>query len=69
MENELNKPVVHYEPVDWPCDIVVGWRADVIPIDHPRTHLNGAWATTSTIVSVEEGTGNFETKNTKYIRV
>lgn len=65
----MSKPVVRYVPVDWVCDLIVGWRADVIPVDHPRVHLNGAWTITSKIVSVEEGTGNFETKNTKYVRV
>lgn len=61
------KPVVRYHDVGDP--IVVGGIASIFPVDHPREYLNGELALTSTVLSVDDVTGDFETKNTKYVRV
>lgn len=61
------KPVVYYNPVEWALPPVVGGRADVIPVNHPKEGLNGAWATTSRIISVDaDCPDDFETKNSVY---
>ena len=61
------KPVVQYLPFR-DSKPVVGFRAEVIPLDHPDTYNidNGRWASTSIVKSVNED-GSFETQNTLYV--
>jgi hypothetical protein len=61
------KPVVKYRAVPTYA-IKVGGRGVVIPIDHPNLDVNNDVAFTSRIVSIELN-GDFETLNTKYVRV
>ena len=68
------KPTVHYKPVG---KISVGNGAFVIPLDHPGnindghpwdSIKNGSTAYTSPVISHDEQTGRFETRNTIYVR-
>lgn len=62
------KPVVHFFSLDVP--VVVGERAIVKVIDHPASYLNDApFIYTSGVVAIDPGTGDFETLNTKYVKV
>lgn len=69
-EQRAMKSVVRYteDCMHFP-NIVVGERANVVPVDHPRSYLNGQWCITSPIISVDGDTGNFETENTRYVKV
>lgn len=61
------KPVVRYKPVGG-TEIEVGYRARVIPLDHPSPLIdNGYYASTSPVLSYDPETGNFETQNTRYV--
>lgn len=66
------KPVVHYDRSPSMYWIQVGFSAHVTPLDHPN-HLEGHRVTnglpirTSTVLSYDEETGEFETQNTKYV--
>lgn len=68
-EQRAMKPVVHYteDHMHFP-NIKVGSHANIIPVDHPRGHLNGRWCVTSQIISVDGDTGDFETLNTRYVK-
>ena len=46
-----------------------GESALVVPVDHPDTEnvANGVHARTSTVVSYNTDTGEFETLNTRYV--
>ena len=61
------KPVVEYLPVgDFP--ILVDERVHIITYGHPAAYLDKApYVITSPVVSYDEETGDFETRNTKYI--
>lgn len=65
------KPIVQYRREDG-FFINVGKCAYVTPIDHPN-HLeahsvtNGREVRTSTVLSYNKETGEFETRNTKYV--
>lgn len=63
----MSKQVVHYAPSARDL-IVVGLRADVLPVDHPDTLCvpRGYRAITSTVQSYDSETGVFETKNSIY---
>lgn len=63
------KPIVEY--ISWEHNqIAVGHGAFVIPVDHPdageRGIINGYPIHTSAVLSYDEDTGRFETKNTIY---
>lgn len=62
------KPVVQYRVSPY-TRIIVGDSAFVIPVDHPDTEnvVNGVGALTSEVISYDTETGEFETKNTKYV--
>jgi hypothetical protein len=66
------KPVVHYDRSPSNYWIQVGHSAYVTPLNHPN-HLeghsvvNGLQIRTSTVISYDEATGEFETLNTKYV--
>jgi len=60
------KPTVRYEKL---YAAVVGHRGSLIPVDHPRGHLNGDWVNTSRVLSYDEETGRIETLNTVYVPV
>lgn len=57
------KPVVKYLRED--ADIVVGTRASVVAVDHPR--LGFGVVSTSKVLTYDPETGVFETLNTVYI--
>lgn len=64
-----DKPIVKYRK--WHCNqIAVGHSAFVIPVNHPeageRGIINEYPIHTSTVLSHDEDTGSFETKNTIY---
>ena len=67
------KPVVIYKELG---SIREGERALIIPVDHPGNANDGTWsevvnnepAWTSTVQTYDELTGNFETRNTQYIK-
>jgi hypothetical protein len=65
-----DKPVVFYDD-DRPSYIRVGYRALVVPFDHPdadRVTGDGITpVTTSTVLAYDEGTGEFVTENTVYV--
>ena len=63
----MSKRTVKYWSATGPIE--VGGRAVIIPLDHPDTFnvSNHIPAVTSTIVSVDRQTGNFETLNTHYV--
>jgi hypothetical protein len=50
-------------------NIVVGQRALVIPMDHPDTInvTNGVHAFTSEVIAYNSETGEFETRNSRYL--
>lgn len=66
------KPVVRYDRSPSMYWIQVGNSAYVTPLDHPN-HLEGHHVTngmqirTSTVISYDKATGEFETLNTKYV--
>jgi hypothetical protein len=60
-----DKPIVQYHPTDYPT--VVGDRAYVVPLDHPRKGLNGQYVTTSQVLSYDSVTGEIETMFTRYV--
>jgi hypothetical protein len=63
----MTKPIVHYS-VLWGGVVRVGRKATVLAHDHPNTNIPPfSVVDTSTIVSFDEATGNFETQNTKYV--
>lgn len=69
-EANQEKPVVHYLKIMAMGDPVVGQRYNVVTLDHPASYLNEApYVHTSTVVSVDEATGNFQTLNTNYVLV
>lgn len=47
------KLIVQYADID--LRIVRGQPAHLIPVDHPRSELNGHWVTTSPVVAVRPG--------------
>ena len=60
------KPIVKYRAI-LPGFIVVGHSATVTAINHPSPLIfPGAMVHTSEVLSYDEATGNFETKNTLY---
>lgn len=61
----MDKPVVRYSHLFHVPEI--GGRAALVPIDHPRTHLNGQCAYTSCVDFYDEATGRLETINTTYL--
>lgn len=69
----VEKQVVRYSEVQFIGPLsngsVVGNRAIVTPVDHPDTTyvVNGLPATTTEIVSYDEVTEQFETRNTLYV--
>lgn len=65
---EEKKPVVQYRVTPFQ-HIVVGDGAVVVPVDHPDTErvTNGLAALTSEVLAYDPETGEFETKNTKYV--
>lgn len=67
-KNEDGKKVVQYVVTPYTY-IVVGESAVVVPVDHPDTEavVNGMTALTSEVVSYNTDTGEFETKNTRYV--
>ena len=75
INNKLNnivreKPTVHYHPYHPMDKIVVGKRARVITVDHPCAQLNfGSWVNTSTVMEYNEVTGDFVTRNPKYVLI
>lgn len=64
----MNKPIVHYKrSSDNYHYIKVGQSALVVPVDHPSPNVsNEDIVHTSTVISYDEQTGEFETKNTIY---
>lgn len=65
---DTGKPVVTYK-VTPHTQIVVGERAFVIPTNHPDevNVENGRHAFTTEVVSYNTDTGEFETKNSRYV--
>lgn len=62
-----HKPTVHYN-IDGVKHIVVGQRATVNVIDHYSEWLySGQMVSTSTVLSYDEKTSIFETKNSIYV--
>ena len=60
------KAVVQYTPTAIPVE--VGRRAYVVSYDHPSAECNAApFMHTTQVVSYDEGSGSFETLNTKYV--
>lgn len=59
------KPVVHYKGE---THIRLGMSAYVLPIDHPNTSSENL-VKTSNVVYIDKRTGDFETMNTRYVRV
>lgn len=68
--NQKEKPVVHYKAESGGY-IVVGHRANVIPIDHPNASglvTNNEWfISTSPVRFYDRMTGMFETANSQYV--
>lgn len=64
--NQRVKPVVTYVPAKG-GQIEVGLPASVIALNHP-SHLIyfGDLVRTSTVISIDEATGTFETRNSIY---
>lgn len=67
-DKEQGKPVVQYVVTPF-TRIVEGEGAFVQPIDHPDTYnvTNGLHAFTSEVLSYDTNTGEFETKNSRYV--
>ena len=65
MSSIENKPTVHYN-VEGVVYIVIGQRATVNVIDHPRFYC-GEMVFTSDVIDYDEGSGVFETLNTIYV--
>lgn len=61
------KPIVLYRKLPTSGRPIVGYSHDVIPVNHPRSHLNGIWTVTSCVVSVEENGTDFETIYSRYM--
>ena len=63
----LKKQVVRYSGLLFTP--IVGQSATVYPVDHPDMErvTNGQMAYTSSVVSYDETTGQFETQNTLYV--
>ena len=63
------KNVVHYSSVQFLGPAIVGSRALVTPLDHPDTLnvQNGLEALTTEVISYDEVTEQFETRNTLYV--
>jgi hypothetical protein len=63
------KQVVQYRVTPFQR-IVEGDSAFILPLDHPDTEnvSNGTFASTSTVLSYNPETGDFETKNTRYVQ-
>ena len=60
------KAVVQYTPTMIPVE--VGQSASVVTYDHPSAECNAApFVRTTRVVSYDEGTGEFETRNSKYV--
>jgi hypothetical protein len=61
-----HKPRVRYSDLGH-CKL--GEEAKVIPVDHPRTSLNGGWTTTTVVQHIQPQTEGpvFETRNTVYV--
>ena len=62
------KPVVLYKAVPT-CDIVVGYPAMILPVNHYATNrvTNRNVAITTVVLSYDKATGDFETANTRYV--
>lgn len=61
----MSKPTVRYSDLlHRPTEL---GSASLIPIDHPRSHLNGKVVFTSGVLSFDEDTGRIETFNTVYV--
>lgn len=64
------KPIVKYKASE-PHHIVLGGSACVFPINHPNPHgmvSNTKQIYTSTVLSYDRSTGDFETLNTRYVK-
>lgn len=62
----MQKKIVHYKK-DSDVHIYVGASAVVFPIDHPGPLVsNTKYIQTSTVISYNRATGEFETLNTIY---
>lgn len=64
------KPIVLYKSFyeDSSYIPIVGESFDVIPVNHPRSYLNGIWTVTSRVVSVDKNGQDFETVYSKYVK-
>ena len=63
---ERVKPIVHYSSLIGGVEI--NYSATVVVVDHPAKYLNDEpFIYTSYVVSYDEETGEFETRNTKYV--
>lgn len=61
------KKIVYYHPNKHTDKIVVGGSAYIIPVNHPGPFVsNKDIAVTSEVMSYDEVTGEFETRNTIY---
>lgn len=65
----MTKKIVHYVPADIDIfPIRVGYSAFVYPKDHTSPFIsNRGLSKTSTVVSYDENTGQFETLNSIYV--
>lgn len=64
------KPIVKYKASE-PHRIVLGASACVFPINHPNPNglvSNTKQIFTSTVLSYDRSTGDFETLNTRYVK-
>jgi hypothetical protein len=63
-----DKKVVHYKEGNAVSDIIVGRSAIVFPVDHYNSESvsNKKYVVTSTVLRVDEESGEFETLNTIY---
>lgn len=69
LQNNPNreKPVVEYIPARM-SGIRVGCSASIHTFGHPAAYLDNAhYVNTSEVLSYDDETGNFETRNTKYV--
>lgn len=57
------KPVVYYTEKEF---IEVGFRAAVKVVEHPNPALSNDWTHTSGVLTYDQATGIFETRNTIY---
>lgn len=61
------KPIVRYTPIPDHDFIEAGYRALVLPVDHPSPYVsNTRSVSTSRVLSHNKDTGEFETLNTIY---